>query len=46
MELRFSKDNGQWYIVLPYFLSIQGALAMVAGADTLLDYLSHNKKGV
>jgi hypothetical protein len=43
---RFYKDDQGWFIDLPEFLEAglgtKGNLAMVAGADTLLDRLSNN----
>jgi hypothetical protein len=43
---RFYKDEQGWFIDLPEFLEAglgtKGNLAMVAGADTLLDRLSNN----
>jgi hypothetical protein len=43
---RFYKDNEGWFIDLPEFLELglgtKGNLAMVAGADRLLDELSGN----
>ena len=40
MYLNFEKDFTGWYIVLPNWIGPKSALAMVAGADTLLDQLS------
>jgi hypothetical protein len=37
---RFYKDNEGWFIDLPGFPGPKAALAMVAGADTMLDKLS------
>jgi hypothetical protein len=39
---RFNKEDGNWYIDLPNWEGPKSALAMVAGADTLLDELSNN----
>lgn len=36
-EYRFYKDDDGWFIDLPSFPGPKSALAMVAGADTLLD---------
>lgn len=42
MILEFEKEeNGGWYIVLPDWPGSHSALAMVAGADTLLDTLDN-----
>jgi hypothetical protein len=47
---RFYKDNEGWFIDLPEFLELglgtKGNLAMVAGADKLLDELSGNSDEV
>ena len=47
---RFYKDEQGWFIALPEFLEAglgtKGNLAMVAGADTLLDRLSQNGKEI
>lgn len=40
MKLNFEKDNTGWYIILPEWKGPRSSLAMVAGADTLLDELS------
>lgn len=42
-EMSFEKERGTWYAVIPEWLGPKSALAMVAGADTLLDELSGNK---
>ena len=39
---RFNKEDGNWYIDLPNWEGPKSDLAMVAGADTLLDELSNN----
>lgn len=45
--LKFNKeDNGGWFIDLPEWTGDKADLAMVAGADKLLDKLSDNKKCV
>lgn len=41
-KLKFEKENGIWYIVLKKWPGPKGALAMVQGADTLLDRLSND----
>lgn len=41
MVHRFYKDNTGWYIDLPNWPFSKSALAMVCGADTLLDTLSN-----
>lgn len=41
--LTFQKDSQGWFIVLPEWKGEKSALQMVAGADTLLDYLSDGK---
>ena len=33
------ENNGAWYIVLPHWPGMKGSLAMVAGADKMLDRL-------
>jgi len=47
---RFYKDNEGWFIDLPEFLElglgVKGNLAMVAGADRILDELSGNSDEV
>jgi len=46
MILTFEKlDKGGWYIVLPEWEGPQSALAMVAGADKLLDTF-HDGSGI
>ena len=42
MKLSFSKDSTGWYIDLPNWQGSKEDLAMVCGADTLLDELSNN----
>lgn len=42
-KLTFEKENGIWYIVLKKWPGPKGALAMVQGADTLLDKLCNGK---
>ncbi|NBT16576.1 MAG: hypothetical protein EBS95_09565 [Chitinophagia bacterium] len=46
----FYKDNTGWYIDFPAFieqgLGTKGDLAMVSGADTMLDYLSDGQPRV
>jgi hypothetical protein len=39
---RFNKEDNKWYIHLPNWTGSKAELQMVAGADTLLDKLSHN----
>jgi len=40
---KFDKeDNGNWYVDLPDYPGAHGDLQMVAGADTLLDFLANN----
>ena len=47
MILEFEKeDNGGWYIVLPEWPGPHSALAMVAGADLLLDTLNDGSNWV
>ena len=46
---RFIKENSGWYIDLPAYLEQggnKGDLAMVAGADTLLDIMAQGKPEV
>ena len=47
---RFIKDSGAWYIDLPQFLEqglgTKGDLAMVAGADKMLDFMAEGKNSV
>lgn len=46
MTLNFIKENGTWYIDLPEYIASGGSkasLAMVAGADDLLDEISDNE---
>ena len=42
-NLKFVKENNQWYIDLPEWEGSKAELEMVAGADTLLDYLAKDK---
>lgn len=44
--LKFKKESGIWYIVLRYWMGSQANLAMVQGADTLLDIMSNGKNEV
>jgi len=50
MTKRFYKDAGGWYIDLPELIAngtfAKGNLAMVAGADTMLDILSKYKEEI
>ena len=46
---RFYRENGGWYIDLPQYIAqggSKGALAMVAGADTMLDVVAGERKDV
>ncbi|WP_276497140.1 DUF6717 family protein [Pontibacter litorisediminis] len=44
---RFNKEaHGTWYIDLPDYPGPKGDLAMVAGADDMLDYLAKGGKHV
>jgi hypothetical protein len=46
---RFYRENGGWYIDLPEYLEgggSKGDLAMVAGADTMLDAIAGKEKEV
>ena len=43
--LSFTKEASGWYIDLPEWEGDKGELAMVAGADDLLDALDWSKKG-
>lgn len=46
---RFYRENGGWYIDLPAYLEGGGSksdLAMVAGADTMLDIVAGDNKDV
>lgn len=45
-NLKFVKENNQWYIDLPEWEGSKAELEMVAGADTLLDYLAKDKTTV
>lgn len=45
-ELKFNKEKNQWYIDIPEWTGSKAELEMVAGADTLLDYLADNKDTV
>lgn len=44
MILTFQKEETGWYIVLPTWTGDKSELAMVAGADTLLDKLNNENK--
>lgn len=46
MHLHFEKDNMEWYIILPEWKGSKADLAMVSGADTLLDQLSNYTNSV
>jgi hypothetical protein len=50
MIQQFYKDKEGWFIDLPEFIEeghgTKGNLAMVSGADTMLDKLSNNKKRI
>jgi hypothetical protein len=39
-DITFKKENGAWYVVLPEWKGPKASLAMVAGADTMLDCIS------
>lgn len=45
-KYRFYKDELGWFIDLKWFPFNRGFLAMIAGADILLDKLSNNQKEV
>jgi hypothetical protein len=45
-NLTFNKEDKKWYIYLPEWEGDKAELEMVAGADILLDHLSHNKDTV
>jgi hypothetical protein len=46
-NLRFYKeDTNNWYADIPKWLGFKAQLQMVAGADTLLDYVSNGKNEV
>lgn len=42
----YKEPHGTWYIDLPDYTGPKGDLAMVAGADDMLDYLARGKKQV
>lgn len=42
MHLNFAKEDSGWYIILPEWKGSKADLAMVAGADSLLDRLSNH----
>lgn len=42
----YQEPHGAWYIDLPAYPGPKGDLAMVAGADDMLDYLAKGKKQV
>jgi hypothetical protein len=50
MTQQFYKDKEGWFIDLPEFIEeghgTKGNLAMVSGADTMLDKLANNKKRI
>jgi hypothetical protein len=47
IRFTFHKEpHGTWYIDLPDYPGPKGDLAMVAGADDMLDYLAKGKKSV
>ncbi len=41
-RLTFEHDNGAWYIYLPMYPGPKRNLAMVAGADDMLDHLNRS----
>lgn len=45
-QLTFNKEKGVWYIDLPTYPGPKADLAMVSGADILLDVLSLKAKSV
>ncbi len=48
-QYRFVKEEGGWFIDLPAYLEqggSKGDLAMVAGADTMLDLIAKGRKSV
>jgi len=48
-QYRFVKEGGGWFIDLPEYLEqggSKGDLAMVAGADTMLDIMAEGKKEI
>ena len=45
-NLKFNKEADRWYIDLPDWTGTKGELEMVAGADTLLDFLDLDKDNV
>lgn len=46
-NLKFKKEeDNKWYIDLPEWTGDKADLEMVAGADTLLDYLSNSETNV
>ncbi len=42
----YKEPHGTWYIDLPDYPGPKGDLAMVAGADDMLDYLARGEKRV
>lgn len=47
MNYKFYKDpDNRWYVDLPDWTGAKADLEMVAGADTMLDYLSENTNEV
>lgn len=47
MNYKFYKDpDNRWYVDLPDWTGTKADLEMVAGADTMLDYLSENTNEV
>ncbi len=45
-KFRFYKEEKRWYIDLPDWAGTKDALEMVAGADTMLDYMSKDTSEV
>lgn len=45
-QYTFHNEGGQWYIDLPEWRGPKGDLAMVAGADKLLDRLSEGRPAI
>jgi hypothetical protein len=45
-QFKFYKDEGTWYVDLPEWEGTRADLAMVSGADTMLDIISQGENDI
>ena len=45
-QFKFYKDEGTWYVDLPEWEGSRADLAMVSGADTMLDIISQGENDI